>query len=82
MTYAEARHVLDEKLQRKAAEQARAMAQVARQMAAKGAPVPLRLETVFSKQVGHAPLERLDRGGDAPPWPSGGVRGGGGGGGG
>ena len=69
--------MLDEKLQRKAAEQARAMAQVARQMAAKGAPVPLRLETVFSKQVGHAPLERLDRGRDAPPWPSEGMRGGG-----
>lgn len=47
--------MLDEKLERKAAEQASAMAQVARQMAAKGAPVPLRLETVFSKQVGHAP---------------------------
>ena len=80
--------MLDEKLERKAAEQASAMAQVARQMAAKGAPVPLRLETVFSKQVGHAPHTPRWRdwfGGetrrwrDAPPWPSGGMRGGGGG---
>eukprot|EP00964_Phaeocystis_antarctica_P127815 scaffold91522_cov61-Phaeocystis_antarctica.AAC.4 len=31
------------------------MAQVARQMAARGAPVPLMPETVFSKQVGRAP---------------------------
>ena len=86
VTYAEARQVLDEKLERKAAEQASAMAQVARQMAAKGAPVPLRLETVFSKQVGHAPHTPRWRdwfGGetrrwrDAPPWPSEGMRGGG-----
>ena len=65
--------MLDEKLLRKALEQAEAMAQVARQMAARGAPVPLMPETVFSKQVGraplhtplHTPLERLDRGRDA-----------------
>ena len=47
--------MLDEKLLRKALEQAEAMAQVARQMAARGAPVPLMPETVFSKQVGRAP---------------------------
>ena len=53
MTYAEARRVLDEKLERKAEEQATAMAQVARQMAARGAPVPLLPETVFHKQAAH-----------------------------
>ena len=73
VTYAEARHVLDEKLQRKASEQARAMAQVARQMAARGAPVPLKPETVFNKQVG-----LLDRGSRAALGPSGGGRRGGG----
>ena len=43
--------MLDEKLERKAEEQATAMAQVARQMAARGAPVPLLPETVFHKQA-------------------------------
>lgn len=75
--------MLDEKLLRKALEQAEAMAQVARQMAARGAPVPLMPETVFSKQVGctplHTPQERLDRGGRrAPRRTSGGRRGRGG----
>ena len=65
--------MLDEKLQRKASEQARAMAQVARQMAARGAPVPLKPETVFNKQVG-----LLDRGSCAALGPSGGGRRGGG----
>ena len=65
--------MLDEKLQRKASEQARAMAQVARQMAARGAPVPLKPETVFNKQVG-----LLDRGSRAALGPSGGGRRGGG----
>ena len=74
--------MLDEKLLRKALEQAEAMAQVARQMAARGAPVPLMPETVFSKQVGCTPLhtlqERLDRGRRATRRTSGGRRGRGG----
>ena len=74
--------MLDKKLLRKALEQAEAMAQVARQMAARGAPVPLMPETVFSKQVGCTPLhtlqERLDRGRRAPRRTSGGRRGRGG----
>ena len=74
--------MLDEKLLRKALEQAEAMAQVARQMAARGAPVPLMPETVFSKQVGctplHTPQERLDRGRRATRRTSGGRRGRGG----
>ena len=66
VTYAEARQVLDEKLERKAEEQAMAMAQVARQMAARGAPMPLLPETVFHKQARPHPHRAAPTPRDAP----------------